>query len=123
MTIIDNNLVLRAASEGTFDASETSATGVDFGGPDLFAKTYMVRAPSKAGTSPTLDVKIQESDNNSDWRDFLAFPQITVAGEYFVTGKSNARYRRHYSVLGGSGSPAFGAVEIAPVAGGRYTNW
>jgi len=119
--MIDTDCLLR---DGTTDltADEATPTGVDFGGHDLEPVTYMVHVPEAGGTTPTLAVKIQESDDNSNWRDFLAFPSITAAGQYFVTGKSNARYRRAPCDVGGT-SPDFGAVIIAPVPGGRYTNW
>lgn len=120
--MIDSDLVLRAASAGNLAADELTPTGVDFGGPDLDAQTYMVHVPSASGTNPTLDVKIQESNDNSTWNDFLVFPQITTAGQYFVTGKSNARYRRYTADVGGT-NPNFGAVVIAPVPAGRYTKW
>jgi hypothetical protein len=112
--------LLLAAADVT--ASLTDAEGVDFRGPDKEARTYMLNAPAVTGTNPTLDAKIQESDDNSTWRDFLAFPQITAAGQIFVSGKSNARYRRIYLTLGGT-NPNFGKVLVAPVPGGRYNNW
>jgi len=120
--MIDSDLLLRPSTAGNLTADELTPASVDFGGPDLEAQTYMVHVPSASGTSPTLDVKIQESDNDSTWRDFLAFEQISAAGQYFATGKSNARYRRYVADVGGS-SPNFGAVVIAPVPAGRYKKW
>jgi hypothetical protein len=118
----DANLLMRAASAGNLSASELTPAGIDMGGPDLVPVTYQVHVPSAGGTTPTLDIKIQESDDNNIWRDYLVIPQINAAGEYYVTGKSNARYRRYTATLGGT-TPNFGAVVIAPVPAGRYTNW
>lgn len=112
--------VLRTKAE--FNASEQSATGVDLG-VDLKPRTYCVACTGKSGTSPTLDVKIQESDDNNTWRDLGVFPQITVEGKYYITLKSNARYRRHYSTLGGSNTPKFLNLVIGTVPAGRDTNW
>ena len=103
-------------------SSESSVAGVDVG-VDLVPRTLMVHVPtSPTGTTPTLDVKIQESDNNSTWRDLGVFPQINAAGQYFITLKSNARYRRYVATLGGT-TPNFGKTLIAYVPAGEYTNW
>lgn len=118
---IDVNIQLRAAAAGNLTET-ANGSAVDFGGPDLVKQTYQVDVPSASGTTPTLDIKIQESDDGTTFRDYLAFPQITAAGQYHVTGKSNARYRRFAATLGGT-NPNFGAVQISPVPGGRYTNW
>lgn len=119
---MDKNAALRDGS-ANLEASETSATGVKMG-QDLVAQCYMVHVPTDpTGTNPTLDVKIQESDNGTDWRDLGVFPQITAAGNYYITLKSNADYRRHHSTLGGEDTPKFGKVWIGPVTGGQYKNW
>lgn len=120
--MIDSNLLLFGPSTALNDANEGNGTSVDMG-PDLKAQTYMVHVPAVSGTNPTLDVKIQESDNGSNWRDFLAFPQITAAGQYFVSGRSNARYRRCVTTVGGTDTPSFGNAIIAPVPAGRHANY
>ncbi|HBF40443.1 MAG TPA: hypothetical protein DDW19_01280 [Anaerolineaceae bacterium] len=103
-------------------ASELATAGVNVG-VDIEPRTVMVHVPTApTGTSPTLDVKIQESDDNATWRDYAAFPQINAAGQYFLSTKSNAPYRRAISTLGGT-TPNFGKVLIAFVPAGRYTNW
>lgn len=119
--MFDNNLLLRAASAGNLSADELTPTGVDVG-VDLVETEYCVSVPSVSGTTPTLDVKIQESDDDSTYRDFLAFPRINAAGVYYVKGKSNARYRRYAADVGGT-TPNFGATEIGIVPGGRYNKW
>lgn len=124
--MFDPNCALRIGTDGTITASG-NGSGVDFGGHDLLPRTYLVHVNAVSGTTPTLDVVIQESDDNSTWRDLATVQQITAAGQYFVTAKSNARYRRAKWTVGGT-TPVFGSdtpngVEIGPVPGGRFTNW
>ena len=118
---IDSDLVFLDGS-ADITASKTDAAGLDFGGPDLVPVTYMVVVEGTSGTSPTLDIKIQESDNNSTWRDHLVFAQITTKGVFYATGKSDARYRRYYTTTGGE-DPTFEKVLVAPVQAGRYDNF
>lgn len=115
----DKNLCLKTSAAET--QSVTNATGVDFGGPDQRPITYVLVCTAATGTGPTLDVKIQESDNNSTWREFLAFKQVTAAGVERVTGKSDARYRRYYSTVAGT-TPSF-TYSIYPELGGEYTKF
>ena len=118
---MDTNLKLRAASAGNLTANELTPTAVDMG-EDLVPQTYMVSVPSVSGTTPTLAVVIQESDDNSTFRNVGSFESITAAGQFYMTCKCNARYRRYTATVGGT-TPNFGATEIAPVAAGRYTKW
>ncbi len=67
----DANLCLKASGAET--SSVTNATGIDFGGPDVQTLTYVLHCTGITGAEGTLNVKIQESDNNSDWRDVLLF--------------------------------------------------
>lgn len=120
--MLDKNLALLPGSAELNGTSHGNGSSVDMG-VDVAPKTYLVNVPSVSGTNPTLDVKIQESDNGSTWRDFLVFPQITAVGEYFVTGQSNARYRRCVTAVGGTDTPKFGNAIIAPVPAGRHTNF
>lgn len=122
--MLDSNVLLRAPAAGALSASELTPTGVDMG-MDLVAQTYMVYVPSVSGTTATLDVIIQESDDNATWRDLGVFPQIVQAsapGQYFITVKSNARYRRYKATLGGT-TPNFGVTLIGPAPAGRHKNW
>lgn len=120
--MIDKELMLRDGTSA-LDANEQAEAGINFGSVDgKEGFTYTVYVPSAGGSSPTLDLKIQESDNGSTWRDFLALPQITAAGIYRVTGRSDANWRRHYATVGGT-SPDFGNVIIAPELGGEYDSF
>lgn len=62
---------------------------------------------AKSGTSPTLDVKIQHSVDNSVWADLLTFTQATAATSErkTSTGAVN-RYVREVRTIGGT-SPSF----------------
>jgi len=118
--MLDANLVLKTSGAQT--SSVTSATGVDFGGADVNPITYVLNCTTLTGATGTLAVKIQESDNNSTWRDFVSFPTLTTAaGIHRVTGKSDARYRRYYSTLAGT-SPNF-TYSVYPELGGEYTKF
>lgn len=112
----DANLVLKASGAET--TSKTNATGVDFGSGDGRVMGYVLVATAVTGTGPTLDAKIQESDNNSTWRDLCAFKQVTAAGVERVSAQSNARYRRYYSTIAGT-TPSF-TYSIYPELGGQY---
>lgn len=125
----DASLLLR---DGTTNLTATgNGTGVDFGGPDQQPITYEMDIPTVTGTSPTLVMKIQVSGDNSNWIDFLTFGpgtaapttnNITVAGVYFVTGKTPYRYRRFAATVGGT-TPVFGNCLIAAVPAGLYTQF
>lgn len=120
--MIDNGVILRAATEGALDADELTPTALDFYGGDLANMVYFVYVPQATGTSPTLDVEIEVSDDNSTFVDYLKFPQITAAGLYFLTGKTNKRYRRYAADTGGT-TPNFGNVVIGCMPAGRYDKW
>ena len=112
---------LRAVSD--FTASEQSDAGV-LCGPDLVAQTIMVEASGKSGTSPTVDIKIQESaTSGGTFYDLTAFPQINDAGQWFVTVKGSLPYKRAYCTLGGSNTPKILGLHICLVPAGRHTNW
>lgn len=114
----DVNLKLRASSAGNLNAS-ADGSWVDFGGPDLVVREYQIDVPQAAGTTPTLTLQIQDSNNGSTVNEKVEIPVINAAGQYFVRAKFKGRYRRFSAVLGGT-TPNFGAVEICPVPGGRY---
>lgn len=120
--MFDANLMLRASSEGDLDASETSKTWVNFGAADVRDFTYWIVVPAAGGTSPTLDVKIQTSDDGSTVQDEVVVPQITAARIYKVSLRSPHPYRRVHLTLGGT-TPNFGAVQIGPRLAGEHTSF
>jgi hypothetical protein len=55
----------------------------------------MVKVTAVSGTSPTLDVTVQDGDSDPPTINRLAWPQITAVGEYpayLRTAKSHVRY-------------------------------
>lgn len=120
--MFDSNLMFRPASAGDLAASASlpANPGLDMG-PDLVAQTYQVHVPAFVAAT-TLDCKVQESDDGAAWRDYLVMPQIVAVGEYFITGKSDARYRRMVFTVAGAGAN-FGVVQAGPVPAGRYTRF
>lgn len=116
----DKNLLLR---DGTVNltATETGAA-VDYSQAGHWSITFEMTVPQATGTTPTLDAKIQVSDNGTTWRDWLFFRQATAAGVYHVTGANPARYRRMVATVGGT-TPDFGKVTIGAVTGGAGTSF
>lgn len=72
---------------------------------------------SKSGTSPTLDVKIQHSTDNSTWVDLITFTQATDITSERITvaaGTTVRRYLRAIRTIGGTSTPTFSvAVSFA----------
>jgi hypothetical protein len=118
--MFDSHMLLRDGSV-LLTATEATPTAVDMGA-DIVARVYEVFIPIvPTGTTPTLTVKIQESDDNSTWRDIGTFePITTVGGRFYLTIKSNARYRRYVATVGGT-TPSYGYTVIGVVPAGEYT--
>lgn len=98
---------LSALQTSVTKTASFNSTGVDLktGTPSRgLAARLLVTAAS--GTTPTLNVKIQESDDNSTWNDLVNFDQMTTTGiqhERFFTKK---RYVRAVATIAGT-SPSF----------------
>jgi hypothetical protein len=119
----DTALLLRDGS-ANLETTEGTPTAIDFRGIDYKPMFYFLSVPA-VSSGDTLDVKIQGSNNNSDFYDVLVFPQVngtTGAGVFHLEGIVNYRYRRYVATVGGNGSANFGAVKIGVVPGGRYTD-
>lgn len=75
------------------------------------------------GTTPTLDIKIQDSDDNSTYADITSatFTQITATGTGAVEihTKTNKRYIRAVGTIGGT-TPSF-PLAIWALVIERYT--
>lgn len=121
---IDTALLLRDGS-ANLESTEGTPTAIDFRGIDYKPMFYFLSVPA-VSSGDTLDVKIQGSDNNSDFFDVLVFPQVngtTGAGLTLKEGVVNYRYRRYVATVGGNGSANFGAVKIGVMPAGRYTDF
>lgn len=82
-----------------------------------------------SGTTPTLDVKMQESDDDTTWTDIAGaiFTEVSAANqEQRIRFLHSKRYCRSYATIGGTNSPSFdAAVEVLAQAkyigqGGGY---
>lgn len=68
-----------------------------------------------SGSSPTLDVQIQHSIDNTNWISLYTFTQVTASNAvlYAVPTTFNTPvlpYVRFYATVGGSGGPSFASV-------------
>lgn len=78
-----------------------------------------------AGTTPTMDIKLQHSDDNSSYSDVTggAFAQVTDAGASVQKLSLNSdelkRYIRAVKDIGGTSSPAF-LVSVKGVVFKKY---
>jgi hypothetical protein len=91
--------------------ASANGTGVDLqplthpGGRNMKAFLDVAAA---SGTSPTLDVKMQESDDNSSFSDIAGatFTQATAAGQQQIHFHTTKRYVRAVAAIGGT-TPSF----------------
>ncbi len=85
-----------------------NGTGVDNTASSANGGVGHIHVFSRSGTSPTLDVKIQHSTDNSTFADLITFTQATAATSQriSVTGTVN-RYTRETRTIGGSSTPTF----------------
>jgi len=112
------------------DARTASANGTGFdlegsNGAEGEAIVILASDAASAGSSPTLDVKLQESANNSDWSDIsgATFTQVTDAAQALEKISINTndvkRYLRAVGTIGGTSSPAF-TYSVALAYGKKY---
>lgn len=93
--------------------STGNGTGIDLAdtGPEFFG---ILENGTTSGTAPTLDVKFQESDDNSTFTDIsgAAFTQLTAAGaERILVRNRTKRYVRAVATIGGT-SPSFACMVL-----------
>lgn len=112
------------------DARTASANGTGFdlegsNGAEGEAIVILASDAASAGTDPTLDVKLQESSDNSTFTDIsgATFTQVTDAAQALekITINTNdvKRYLRAVGTIGGTSSPAF-TYSVALVYGKKY---
>ncbi len=109
-------------------SASANGTGFDLQGSNDAEGEAIVILDSEAGTgtSPTLDVKLQESANNSDWSDIsgATFTQVTDGGAGFekisINTNDTERYLRAVATLGGT-SPVF-VFGVSLVYSKKYGN-
>ena len=109
-------------------SASANGTGFDLQGSNDAEGEAIVILDSEAGsgTSPTLDVKLQDSANNSDWSDISGktFTQVTDGGAGFEKISINCndvrRSVRAVATLGGT-TPAF-VFGVSLVYSKKYGN-
>ena len=114
----DKNLMLIETTSAM--TSDTNGSAVDFHGDDLYELNYrVVVGGTISGTTPAMVVKIQGSDDKSNWTDICTFPSITAAGEWNIKVRGKGKYRRAVTDLSGT-SPSFGSVKVGVSTGGVF---
>lgn len=66
-------------------ARTTTANGTPFNTEDAIAISAKLTITAKGGTTPTLDLKLQESVDGTNWNDVGAFPQQNNTGSIAKT--------------------------------------
>lgn len=108
----DNVNLVELAAVASRTATLT-ATGVDLRDYIGKGKIVAMSGPASAGTDPTLDIKIQDSADNSSFADVagMTFTQVTDAADLIeaiaIDFNAIRRYVRVVGTLGGTSSPAF----------------
>jgi len=85
-----------------------NGTSVDNGAATTKGGAGHIHVTTVAGTTPTLDGKIQHSVDNSAWVDLITFSQKTgISAERVEVTVAVNRYTRFIRTIGGSGGPSF----------------
>lgn len=98
---LDTLLELKASGAET---TSTNGTGKQIG-PSGLVKV-MVKVTAVSGTSPTLDLKIQDGATSTPTTDRVQLPRITAVGEYEAFFRTSQPYVRYSSTIGGT-TPSF----------------
>lgn len=109
-----NKLNIVELSANAQSTSTRTGTGVDIQQYDGLAKIIMMSGAASAGTTPTLDVKIQESDVvGSGYADVTGatFAQVTDAADSTemiqLDLSGTKRFIRVIGTIGGTATPTF----------------
>lgn len=103
----------RTSDGGNLTATETLAA-LDLAGqfPHVGSFDAVVHVPQATGTTPTLDITVQEAQTEGGtYRTIQTMPQIVAAGTYKVRLLNNRRWTRFVLTVGGT-TPNFGAVHV-----------
>lgn len=99
----DSNAVLKASSTETASAN---GTGLQVNGTAVRGMTAIMNVTAASGTTPTLDVVVQHSDDNSTFTDLATFDQVSDEGISQVRFATDKQYIRTASTIAGT-SPSF----------------
>jgi len=103
-----NTVSTQVSKYGTAITTTTNGTGVDMVETYGLCTAYQLVA-TVSGTSPTLDGKIQESDDNSTFTDIsgATFTQVTASSNLqIISFQRTKRYVRWVGTIAGT-SPSF----------------
>lgn len=104
---------------GTDLTATATGTGKVIEGTPFDGPVVRVSVPQATGTSPTLDITIQESDSlASGYTTVVTFDQITAAGVYYRRYSSRKKHVRAVLTVGGT-TPNFGKVQVGFATGGE----
>jgi len=101
------NIIGSALAPQTLPVGATNGTGTDVSG-FTSPVTVVANVGALAGTTPTLDIKVQESADNVTFTDVAGatFAQMTAAGIYSLLVITHVkRYVRTVSTIGGTATP------------------
>jgi hypothetical protein len=119
------DLVNGAVGGASFAPQAVTATGGGTGldlGNGVNSTNAILEVGAVTGTAPTLNVKLQESDDNTTWTDIPngAFTQVTAANQrQAIRVQRSKQYCRAHATVGGT-TPSFTlCVEI--LAQKKYT--
>ena len=103
-----NQAVLGAGAAPQTATTTVTGSGIDFQAGD--GRCFAVQqVGAVSGSSPTLNGKIQESDDNAAWSDVTgaSFTQVTAStNTQVITFDRTKRYLRYLGTIGGS-TPSF----------------
>lgn len=100
--MFDSNLLYSDDQVVTADAASTN----DLQHGPLENVTVQITVKAVSGTSPTVNITVRESADDSTYVDNTEFPQITAVGVYFRKITTRHEYTRLYYDVGGT-TPSF----------------
>ncbi|MFD8882383.1 hypothetical protein ACFV0H_07645 [Streptomyces erythrochromogenes] len=97
------DVVLASAARTT-----TASSGPVAAAGQVTVAVLLVHCSAASGTTPTLDVALEQSANGTDWSAVTggAAAQLTAAGNRVATGLVTANYVRATATIGGT-TPSF----------------
>ncbi len=107
---------------GTDLTLTATGTGKLIEGTAIDGHYIRVSVPQATGTSPTLDITIQESDTlGSGYQTVVTFAQITASGVARRVYSSKRKYVRAVLTVAGT-TPNFGKVQVGFDTGGEQAD-
>lgn len=98
---------VRPETDKSAVAIAATAAGTSYEVARYTEAVLYVDVTAVSGTSPTLDVKVQSSPDDSIWADVASgsITQFTAAATRLVAVSNIGRYVRAYYTIGGSATP------------------